>query len=312
MAEQDIPNLIADLKITVVQGHIRQIIEHSTVMGELKVLSYLKEKIDEIHTEATKHKNTEMLEMMGLDTIAAIHEKFQEAKEDNKVIWKDYLWTGLIGTFLLVLIPALALFFKGQIIDAWRSLQTYRPGGDNSPEARNARTILTNNGNGGLGRETLGAVNQRELRNWNGGTSLADLVGNPANAQQAETLAKALEKLNPQVERFDAKAPGFLNSFKKLPNESKAAKAVTILQTVGDAIKKVNARKLLKIAEALEKLNSELDKFQPTKLPKEADIAGTATAMNNLANETGTLRSKFQDLTGTIRSLDQQIAGATS
>ncbi|MFD6250729.1 hypothetical protein, partial [Streptomyces roseolus] len=103
----------------------------------------------------------------------------------------------------------------------------------------------------------------------------------------------------------------FLDSFKRLPNQSKADKAATVLGTVGEAIKKVNAVKLKKIADGLEKLNSELDKFQPTKLPTETQLGNTAQAMSNLATQTGTLREKFQDLQGTIRTLDGLIAGST-
>ncbi|MFF0481370.1 hypothetical protein [Streptomyces sp. NPDC004435] len=268
------------------------------------------DKIKEIHTEVTKHKTTEMLEMLGLNSIAAVHEKYREAQEDAKVQWKDWLYAAIGGAVLLLVIPALALFFRGQLVSAARWLQTWRPRGDNTAEAREGRTVLAGNGNGGLSPQTLGAVNQRENRVFMGGTSVADLVGNSANAQQAETLAQALEKLNPQVERFEAKAPSFLNSFKRLPNQSKADKAVTVLETVGAAIKKVNAVKLRKVAEGLEKLNDELGRFQPTKLPTDTQLGNTAQAMNNLATETGTLRDKFRDLRTTIGGLDDVIAGA--
>ncbi|MFD6364838.1 hypothetical protein ACFWFX_34115 [Streptomyces roseolus] len=305
--EPKLPSLLKDHLVNVAP----KIATEEFLSGFLKDWTDAYDKIKQIHTEVSKHKTTEMLEMLGLNSIAAVHEKYQEAKEDPTVAWKDWLWGAIGGAVLLVAIPALALFFAGQLLNLSRTIQTWRPFGDNSPEARAGRRILAGNGNGGVSLQTLGAVNQREQRVFMGGTSLADLVSNPANAQQAETLAKALEKLNPQVERFDAKAPSFLDSFKRLPNQSKADKAATVLGTMGEAIKKVNAVKLKKIADGLEKLNSELDKFQPTKLPTETQLGNTAQAMSNLATQTGTLREKFQDLQGTIRTLDGLIAGST-
>ncbi|KAA6219137.1 hypothetical protein [Streptomyces filamentosus] len=265
-------------------------------------------QIKDIHTEATKNQWTEFAEATPIagGFVAAL-EKFFENREDPAVKWERWLYAALAGAAIVVLLP----FFKGLAVNLSRTAQTFRPGGDNSPEARAGRRIMTRNPDGGWMRETLGAVNQREARVWAGGTSLADLVGNPANAQNAETLTRALEGLNPQVEIFNRHAPSFLDSFKRLPRESKATKAANAVGTMREAVKQVNVRKLVKLAEGLERLNTALGEFHPTKLPKEGDIAGTATAMNNLASETGTLRTKFQELQGTIRSLDQQIGTAT-
>ncbi len=304
--EPKLPSLLKDHLVNVAP----KIATEEFLSGFLKDWTDAYDKIKQIHTEVSKHKTTEMLEMLGLNSIAAVHEKYQEAKEDPTVVWKDWLWGAIGGAVLLVAIPALTLFFAGQLLALSRTIQTWRPFGDNSPQARAGRRILAGNGNGGLSPQTLGAVNQREARVFNGGTSLADLVSDPANAQQAETLARALEKLNPQVERFEAKAPSFLDSFKRLPKQSKAEKAVTVLDLVGDAIKKVNAVKLKKIADGLEKLNGELDRFQPTKLPTDTQLGNTAQAMSDLATQTGTLREKFQGLSGTITSLNQEIAGS--
>ncbi|MEU2654659.1 hypothetical protein ABZ615_04975 [Streptomyces sp. NPDC007325] len=301
-----LPSLLKDHLINAAP----KIATEELLSGFLKDWTDAYDKIKQIHVEVTKHKTTEMLEMLGLNSIAAVHEKYQEAQEDPTVAWKDWLWGAIGGAVLLVAIPALALFFTGQLVNLSRTIQTWRPFGDNSPEARAGRRILAGNGNGGLAPQTLSAVNQREARVWNGGTSIADLVGDPANAQNAETLARALEKLNPQVERFEAKAPSFLNSFKRLPNQSKADKAATVLETMGEAIKKINATKLKKIADGLEKLNKELDTFQPTKLPTDTQLGNTAQAMSNLATQTGTLRDKFRELRGSISSLDQVIAGS--
>ncbi|MFF9146983.1 hypothetical protein ACF1BN_19195 [Streptomyces sp. NPDC014861] len=300
MPETNVPDLIADLKITVVQGHIRQILEHAEVLRELSFnFSYLKEKVEEMHKEIVKNPVTEYWEAAGFGGIAAGIEKLYEGEGIGTAI--NYWLSNGAGAFAAIVIGGVALYLSGKLTNIQRSIQEFfsRDG-----------LIRGYDANGDVTRQTRGAIEGRERRVANGGTSIADLVGNPANAQQAETLANALEKLNPQVERFDAKAPSFLNSFKRLPNQSKADKAVTVLETVGAAIKKVNAVKLRKVAEGLEKLNDELGRFQPTKLPTDTQLGNTAQAMNNLATETGTLRDKFRDLRTTIGGLDDVIAGA--
>ncbi|MFE9736804.1 hypothetical protein [Streptomyces sp. NPDC006477] len=323
--EQEILDKISELKAALLQDRPNEKDKAKSQLSELKehlvnqppklvtdsslrsvlqeVLADAFSKIKEIHTEVTKHKKTEMLEMLGLGSIAAVHEKYQESKLDPQVAWKDWLYAAIGGAFLLVVLPALAFFFRSKIVDLFRRAQAR--GDENRP-------VWTGNGNGGFHRERLRDVNDREQRVWNGGTSLADLVGNPTNVEQTRKLREQLEKLNPELLKFNQQAPSFLQSFGKLPKESKATKAANALRTMAGAIKEVNARKLVKIAEGLERLNLALDEFQPTKLPKEADIAGTASAMNNLANETQTLREKFNGLRSTISSLDQVIAGAAN
>ncbi|MEU3606307.1 hypothetical protein AB0E83_12750 [Streptomyces sp. NPDC035033] len=300
MAETNVPDLIADLKITVVQGHIRQILEHAEVLGELSInFSYLKEKVDEMHKEIVKNPVTEYWEAAGFGGIAAGIEKLYEGEGIGTAI--NYWLSNGAGALAAIVIGGVALYISGKLTNIQRSIQEFfsRDG-----------LIRGYDANGDVTRQTRRAIEDRERRVANGGTSLADLVSNPANAQQAETLARALEKLNPQVERFDAKAPSFLNSFQRLPNQSKADKAATVLGTVGEAIKKVNTAKLKKIADGLEKLNRELDTFQPTKLPTDTQLGNTAQAMSNLVTQTESLREKFQGLRGSISSLDDVIAGS--
>ncbi|MFD4372508.1 hypothetical protein [Streptomyces sp. NPDC058486] len=276
--------------------------KHSLIEQEPKILTERHlptefiTKIDDMHKELVKHPVTEWLEAAGLGGFAAGFEKIKENTD-----WKTYV-PYFVAAVIGFVLPVLGLLLATKFTDFQRWVQQlFSRGG----------RILAFDENGQVRLQDRTVVEQRERRIANGGTSVADLVGDPANAQQAETLAKALEKLNPQVERFEAKAPSFLNSFKRLPNKAKADKAVIVLGLVGDAIKKVNARKLEKIAEGLEKLNKELDQFQPTKLPTDTQLGNTADAMGNLAREAGTLREKFEGLQGSIRSLDQQIGQAT-
>ncbi|MEU2242838.1 hypothetical protein ABZ572_25890 [Streptomyces sp. NPDC018338] len=324
MAEPDVSTLIADLKMTVVLGHMRQIMEHLEVLRDSAAnFAYLKEKIDEIHVEVVKHKNTEMLEMLGLDSIAAIHEKYQEAKVDQEVAWKDWLLAGIGGAVLLVLIPALALLFKGQMVNLWRLAQTR--GDDN-------RRVLTGDGNGGYRRERLRDVNAREQRVFNGGTSLADLVGNPTNVEQTRKLREELEKLNPEVLKFNNRAPAFIQDFGRLPSEAKANKAVKAVDAIAAAMGRINQAALAtfagnigkiadrlskadplhigKVAEAIGKLVLAAKDLKPEMIPQARRVQDSATAVGNLARETGTLRTKFAELRGTVQSLDQQLGGA--
>ncbi|MFE9039673.1 hypothetical protein ACFY9F_24605 [Streptomyces sp. NPDC012421] len=259
--------------------------------------NHFKEALDQLkaaHEEVVKSPWQEIMELLGFDKI---YKGIEEIFKNGLVAALPALLLGLTQALL----PLIAIVVGAAALAASRALMKKLLNGD----------VITMRGpNGPFSRENAEVVNQRERRIADGGTSVADLVGDPANAQNAETLARALEKLNPQVERFGAKAPSFLNSFKRLPNQSKADKAATVLETMGEAIKKINATKLKKIADGLEKLNKELDTFQPTKLPTDTQLGNTAQAMSDLATQTGTLRDKFRDLRGSITSLDQVIAGS--
>ncbi|MFB7280993.1 hypothetical protein ACFCZV_28250 [Streptomyces hydrogenans] len=311
--EQEILDRISELKAALIEGRpdpegkdkpeLPSQLKHHLVNVSPKVATqefiekHFKEALDQLkaaHEEVVKSPWQEIMELLGFDKV---YKGIEEIFKNGLVAALPALALGLTQALL----PLIAIVVGAAALAAARALMKWRLNGD----------VITMRGpNGPFSRENATVVEQRERRIANGGTSIADLVSDPANAQQAETLARALEKLNPQVERFEAKAPSFLNSFKRLPNQNKADKAVTVLDTVGEAIKKVNAVKLRKIAEGLEKLNDELGRFQPTKLPTDIQLGNTAQAMNNLANETGTLRDKFRDLRTIIGGLDDVIAGA--
>ncbi|ALO10394.1 reductive dehalogenase anchoring protein [Streptomyces venezuelae] len=258
------------------------------------------QQIKEIHTEVTKSKPVELLEATPfLGGIAAAWEKWYESKEAGAdVKWQHWLLAALGGMALVTLLPAI----RGLIVNAWRGAQAR---GDDT------RRVWTKNADGGWGRETLGAVKQREQRVWNGGTSLADLVSDPANAQRAEALRQKLDPLNTSVEKFNRLAPDFLQSFGKLPREGKAAKLAKAVKTISDAIGLVNLTTLKNVAEGIEKLNKAVLDYKPTKIPKPVELEGVATKMGELATKTETLRAKFEGLQTTVRTLDSVIAGST-
>lgn len=312
--EQEILDKISELRAALIEArppdpdgkskaNLPSLFKHHLVNVAPKVTTqdfienHFKEALDQLkaaHEEVVKSPWQEIMELLGFDKV---YKGIEEVFKNGLTAALPALILGLTQALL----PLIAIVVAAAALAGSRALMKRMLNGD----------VITMRGpNGPFSRENATVVEQRERRIANGGTSIADLVSDPANAQQAETLARALEKLNPQVERFEAKAPSFLNSFKRLPNQSKADKAVTVLQTLGEAIKKVNATKLKKIADGLEKLNKELDTFQPTKLPTDTQLGNTAQAMSNLATQTGTLRDKFRDLRTTIGSLDDVIAGS--
>ncbi|MGA5063121.1 hypothetical protein ACPB9E_04950 [Streptomyces exfoliatus] len=289
MAEPDIPNLIADLKITVVQGHIRQIMEHVEALRDSSQhFAYLKEKIDEIHKEVVKNPVTEYWEAAGFDGIAAGIEKLYEGEGLGTAV--NYWLSNGAGAFAAIVIGGIGLYLAGKLTNIQRSIQAaVRPSG----------LIRAYNANGDVTLQSRRDVEDRERRVANGGTGVADLVSNPANAEQARKLREQLVPLNKAVGKFDRLAPSFLESFRKLPSERKAEKAANGVTKISDAVKLVDRPALKEVAESVEKLN------------KETGLASTARKMGELTTKTETLRQKFQDLRGTISNLDQTIAGTT-
>jgi hypothetical protein len=319
MAEPDIPTLIADLKTTVVQGHIRQILEHSAVMRELSTnFAYLKEKIDEIHKEVVKNPVSEYFEAAGLDGIAAGIEKLYEG--ENLATAFKYWGSTVAGGMAALLIGALGVYLSGKFVQLRRTIQELvsRDG-----------LIRGYDANGDLTRQSRTDIEARERRVANGGTSLTDL---PPTAN-VDALRGQLERLNPELLKFNNRAPSFIREFRKLPTESKATKAAEGVKRIAEAIAGVNhaemrpvaegvnkinnsmrnadPRKVEKVAKAVGKLKTSMVGFDATKLPKAGDLQGSDTAMNNLATATGTLRTKLREFASTVRDLDQVIGTAT-
>ncbi|MEU7038070.1 hypothetical protein ABZ958_30945 [Streptomyces sp. NPDC046237] len=316
MAEPDVATLIADLKITVVQGHIRQIIEHSQVMAQLSTvpdtLAHLKKQVDDIHEEVSKAVSTEFLEGMGLDGFAAALEKLWEGK--NIV---PYVVSALLG----LLVPAIGVYLAGKLNQISRDIQQVR-----NPD----RQILATDENGDIRPQNRDDVERRERRIANGGTSLADI---PETAN-FDNLRNQLTTLNPHLEKFNDLAPAFIREFRKLPSESKATKAASGVKKIAEAVAQVepttmqpvatgigkikdavataDPRKITKVAQAVGKLQTAMDGFEPNRLPDATRIQSSADAMKNLTRETGNLRTKLREFASTVQTLDQAIGTATA
>ncbi|MEU7070956.1 hypothetical protein AB0B30_21585 [Streptomyces narbonensis] len=281
-------------------------------------------KIKDIHIEVVKHKKTEMLEMLGLDKIAAVHEKYQEAKLDDKVAWWDWLTAGLLGIIPLIVIPALALFFKGKIIDWFRNRQA---GGDEN------KPIWTSDGNGGLHKESLKSINAREARQFNGGTSLADIVQDETNAEKARNLTKELQPLNGELLKFNNRAPDFLRQFGSLPTPAKAKKAADVLQKISDAIGRINLtafttvangiarivdqtgkanpQHVIAVADAIGKLVLAAKDLKPEMIPKARPLQDAANAAKDLAQHTTTLTGNMRGFAQAVQALNREMNPGT-
>ncbi|MFE7551190.1 hypothetical protein [Streptomyces gardneri] len=281
-------------------------------------------RFESMYEELQKEPMTEYLEGLGLGGLAAAFEKFKEAQTDDKIQWQNWLYAALGGMALAVLVPVLALIVAGQFTNFQRWVQQLGSGGQ--------RRILAFNENGQIRPQVRRDVEARERRVANGGTSLADLVGNPTNVEQTRKLREELEKLNPEVLKFNNRAPAFISDFGRLPSEAKANKAVKAVDAIAAAMGRINQAALAtfagnigkiadrlskadplhigKVAEAIGKLVAVAKDLKPEMIPQARRVQDSATAVGNLARESGNLRTKFEELRGTVHSLDQQFGGA--
>ncbi|MFC7975627.1 hypothetical protein [Streptomyces cinereoruber] len=290
---------VSELKAALIQGQPR------VVTDNLLPFDFVKRFAD-VYEELQKEPWTEYLEAMGLDGFAAAFEKSQEKNE----AWKSWLYSAITGLFIPMVGAVIALMFLTNFKIIQRTIQKaifngllrWVPWvGD-----RVRDKIIAVDANNRFPKLQLAQdVKDREEAAGGGMAAI------PRNAN-FDALRTQLEKLNPELLKFNRDAPDFVSNFRKMPKEAKAEKAANAVQKISDAIKLINARKLHKVAEGIEKLDLALDGFQPTKLPKESDLSGAARAMDSLATNTGTLRRKFEELSGTIRSLDQEIGAATA
>lgn len=279
-------------------------LKHSLVETSPKITTeqFIKTYFSEVFTqikamneEVVKTPWQEIMELLGFDKIV------KSVEEIFKGGFAAAIPALLLGLTQLLL-PILMIALGAAVVAMGRAAMKKILNGD----------VITMNGpRGPFARENAGVVEQREARRANGGTSLADLVSDPANAERARKLREQLVPLNKAVDRFDKLAPTFLELFPKLPNESKATKAATAVGKISDAVNGVNRTALKEVVEGFEKLNKAIKDYQPTKIPKATELDGVATKMNDLSRETQTLRDKFNGLRGTISSLDQVIAGAS-
>ncbi|MFF6773960.1 hypothetical protein ACFY8W_10365 [Streptomyces sp. NPDC012637] len=316
--EQTVKTTVSALKQSLMTG------DPKIVTDNLLPFKFV-ERFAIMYEELQKEPWTEYLEGLGLGGFAAAFEKYQEAKTDETIKWQNWLYAALGGMVVALVVPVLALVVASKFTDLHRSLQ--------AAIFRRDR-ILAFNENGQVRLQRRTDVEARERRVANGGTSLADLVGNETNVAQTRALREQLEKLNPEVLKFNGRAPAFIRDFGRLPSESKATKAANAIKTVSDtanginhaqlepvakgvakirdAVRDLNPRKVEKVAKAVGKLKDSMVGFDPKNLPKSSDLGPAATKMSDLATATGTLRTKFEELRGTITNLDTVIGASAA
>ncbi|MEU6982735.1 hypothetical protein ABZ946_04850 [Streptomyces sp. NPDC046324] len=278
-------------------------------------------RFNEMHQELKKELSTELWEAAGFDTIGAAVEKVHEGNKDAWRYWVAALSSLLvpailagIGLVLLTRFTAIQQGFQAWFFNLFKGLT----GKQDHIWAKNA------NGDG-WGFQPKDEVQKRANPT---ATAIADI---PPDAIRA--LREQLEKINPELLKFNNRAPSFIREFRKLPSESKAKKAAEAIKKIADAVtgvdhsrlqpvaegvNKINnamrnadPRKVTKVAKATEKLKTAMVGFDATKLPKSTDLGAAATKMSDLAQATGTLRTKMQEFARTVQSLDQVIGAAT-
>ncbi|MFJ5828771.1 hypothetical protein [Streptomyces sp. NPDC093089] len=271
---------VSELKHSLVENSPRITTEEfiknhfSEIFGQIKAMN----------EEVVKTPWQEIMELLGFDKIVKGIEEFFKGG------FMAAFSALLLGVVQLML-PVILIALGAVVIGAIRWAMT---------KAMKGKVMTMNGPKGPFAVEKLEDVQKREARKANGGTSLADLVSDPANAANARKLREQLVPLNKAVDRFDKLAPTFLDLFRKLPSERKANKAALGVERISDAVKLVDRPALKEVTENIEKLN------------KPTGLASTVTKMGELVTKTETLRDKFNGLKGAVSSLDQIITGTAS
>ncbi|AJF66768.1 hypothetical protein [Streptomyces vietnamensis] len=277
------------------------------------IVPEFKTKFEEMYQELHKELSSELLESWGLDTIGGAVEKFHE---DHEHKWA-YFWTAIGGILVPLLVASLAIVFRRLLLEGFRKLQIGLTG----------KAVVLNENQTRFERLTRDQLRDREN---NAGGGIASI---PQDAN-FDNLRTQLQQLNPELLKFNNRAPAFTQAFRKLPSDSKATKAASAIKKIADAItgvdhsqmqpvaegvNKINnamrhadPKKVEKVAKATDKLKSAMLGFTPTKIPEGAKLEASARGMDSLTTATGTLRTKFNELRQTVRSLDQELGAAGS
>ncbi|WP_329117190.1 hypothetical protein [Streptomyces sp. NBC_01353] len=273
-------------------------------------------KIDEMHQELTKAKKTEWMEAMGLGSFAAAVEKWHE----NNAWWPVYLFSGFMSLAVPAFLIALALNFK----NLQRGLQTrlFDRLAGRFPTLRNQ--VIAGGPGGILPRlQDRDVVRQREEAAGGGMAAI------PRNAD-FEPLRRQLEALNPELLKFNNRAPSFIREFRKLPKENAATKAAAGVKKIADAIRDVDhgqmqpvatgvnkinnamrnadPKKIEKVAKATAKLKLATTGFNPDRIPKAGPLQDAATAAGNLARQIGPLDRALAGLRTTVGQLNTGLS----
>ncbi|MEV8587754.1 hypothetical protein [Streptomyces sp. NPDC051180] len=289
-------------------------------LAPLELVGDMKEKIEDIHKEVVKNPVSEYFEAAGLDGIAAGIEKLYEGEGFGTAF--KYWGSTVVGGMVALVIGALSVYLAGKFVGLRRDIQELisRDG-----------LIRGYDENGDLTRQPRTAIEDRERRVARGGGTLADI---PQNAN-FDALRGQLESLNPELEKFNQRAPGFVTNFRKMPSAAKLtptaegvdkiAKAVTeapnastlgrVAKSLGkitDAVKDANPGHISKVAKAVGKLKLAVDGLDTANIPKAAPLQGAADAAHNLATNTGTLAGKLREFARTVSSLNDELGGAAT
>ncbi|MET9345482.1 hypothetical protein [Streptomyces termitum] len=275
-----------------------------------KLIEELKEEQKKVAEEVTKAPWEEAMEQVGLGGFAEIIKK---GLEDGLMASAKTIGLALLGLLVPVLLGSLGAFLV-QKAQRWHSDRTGSTFGLDP--------------SGVIRRQTFEEIQAQQ--NGGGGNLLDQL---PANAD-FDHLRGQLAALNPELLKFNNRAPSFLQSFRRLPREGAATKAANGVRKIAEAVAGVNhaemrpvadgvnrinnvmrnadARKVGKVAQATDRLRRAMTGFEPSRIPSGPTLQASADAMGNLARESGTLRSRFQELSRSVRSLDDAIGAATT
>ncbi|MFI8518974.1 hypothetical protein ACIGEZ_14275 [Streptomyces sp. NPDC085481] len=258
-------------------------LKHSLIGDAPKILTeeatqpWVKQ-IGDIHEEATKAPLTEWLEAAGLDGVAAGVEKIKEGKNFGTI------WPYFASAFMGLAIPAIGLLLAAMSINIVRNVTEKITG-----------RILAGNANGGWSLQNRTAVEQRENRVFNGGTSLADIPP----GTNFDALRNQLQTLNPHLEKFNDQAPKFTREFGKLPKANAITKTADAVEKIKNALTGLDTDKITALAKALGKLTGAVKHHDPKKVPDPGKIERLNTAMaaanpaaiKEMATATGKLAS---------------------
>ncbi|GKQ35654.1 hypothetical protein [Streptomyces sp. A012304] len=130
---------------------------------------------------------------------------------------------------------------------------------------------------------------------------------NPTNLtpEKLAALQTALNSISPKIREFNSaisgmKSPRAINGIAKAVGALKAKLTPSPATTISNT------------ASAIGELNTKLDKYDPTKLPKAADLRAVQSAATNLAETAETLRTKFVALSNGFGAAAGSLAGGTA
>ncbi|MCX4982812.1 hypothetical protein [Streptomyces sp. NBC_00572] len=275
-----------------------------------KLIEDLKAEQEKVAEEVVKAPWEQVLEQLGLGSVAEIIKKFSE---EGIMAAVGAAFVALGGMIVPILLTALGAFIVFQ-------LQKWHAGRSATNETFGPRA------DGSFGRRNFSEIEAE--RNGVAPGGMADI---PADANFDE-LRGQLERLNPHLAKFNLHAPSFVSNFRKMPTKGAAAKADVVekialavkevdhqnmalvasgMGKINGAVKNANPRKTSSFAKAIGKLKLAMDGLEVDKVPKAGTLGQAADNAKRLADNTGTLAQKMRDFAATVRSINDEL-GATA